>query len=203
ERLRAARGLTDERLASLMERNAALRALVADDIDVTEEAVRLAYEREYGRRRVARVAVLATPGEADRFMRELRLGGSFEQLAMARSIDPTAGAGGLLPPLSRASEGVAGSVREAVWTTAVGSVSGRVAVPEGFAVVRVERELGPTGRPMAQVRAELERRVRLTGEAQAMRELAASILRGARVTVLDADLDASWSRYLDANAPAR
>ncbi|MEM0915725.1 MAG: peptidylprolyl isomerase [Planctomycetota bacterium] len=201
--LRAARGLTDARMTALLRRNAGLRALVAGDVVVTDESVRLAYERAYGAKRVVRVAVLPTPMEAERFARDVRRGGSFAGLAIERSVDGSAGAGGLISPIGRASESVPSSVRDAAWATPVGGMTGQVAVPEGYAVVRVERELPPSGPGLAAARPDLERRLRVEREAEAMRQLAGSILRGSQVTVLDPELSASWTRYLDATAPTR
>jgi len=201
--LRAARGLTDDRLAALLRRNAGLRALVADEVTVTEESVRLAYERQYGPRRVVRVAVLPTAGQAERFARDVRGGASFSELAIERSIDGSAGAGGLIAPIGRGSEAVPAGVRQAAWSTPVGGLSDRLAVPEGYALLRVERELPASATALPAVREGLTRQVRREQEAAEMRRLAASILRGAKVTVLDPELAASWTRYLEANAPAR
>ncbi|MEM9789250.1 MAG: peptidylprolyl isomerase [Planctomycetota bacterium] len=201
--LRSARGLTDGRMDALMRRNAALRALVTEDVAVTEEAVRLAYERAYGPKRVVRVAVLPTPTQADRFTADVRGGRSFAELAIERSVDGSAGAGGLIAPIGRASESVPAGVRDAAWATPIGGTTGRVAVPEGYAVVRVERELSASGPGFAAARDDLAQRVRLEREAEAMRQLAGSILRGANVTVLNPELAASWTRYLDATAPTR
>jgi len=123
--------------------------------------------------------------------------------SIVRSIDGSAGAGGLIAPIGRGSESVPAGVREAAWATPVGGLSERIAVPEGYAVLQVERQLRASTTRLPAVRATLTEQVRRERESAEMRRLAASILRGAKVTILDPELSASWNVYLEANAPAR
>ncbi|MCA9290745.1 MAG: hypothetical protein KDA25_06430, partial [Phycisphaerales bacterium] len=99
--LRDRDGLGDARFASLLYRNAALRALVAPEVRVTEDAVQEMFEVLHGAKRQVRVMVVPTFAVAERMLQRLQAGESFADLAVAHSTDSSAPRGGLLEPISR------------------------------------------------------------------------------------------------------
>lgn len=198
ERLRRDRGLGPDRFGRLLRRNAILRALVAGSVEVREDEIRLAHSIRHGERHIVRVHTRATEREAAADRDEiLALGGSseaFAALAVDRSDDASAARGGLLDPLSLADPAFPQTVRSLIGGLAEGEVSSVMALDDGFAVVRLERMLPPTGVPLEASRAEIESTLRVRKERIAADDLARDLLRSADITVLSAPL--RWSRGL-------
>jgi tetratricopeptide (TPR) repeat protein len=81
-----------------------------------------------------RLLVVSDDATAARLAAEVTRGGSFEQLAAERSIDPSARTGGLIGPIPLSS--LRPELRDTLSALAPGAVSGVVRVPTGFAVVQ-------------------------------------------------------------------
>jgi len=181
--------------------SAALRALVAGDVTVTDDAVRTAYDVRYGPRYRVRLIVVDTAEEAARLRALARRGEPFADLAMQHSTDPSSLRGGMLAAVSPADEGYPLAVRRAVGRFAdaePGAVSGVVAVDTGFAILRLVEAVPADGVDFADVADELRARTRLRLERIRMRQLARALLDEADVVVLDRTLGESWARWRDA-----
>jgi len=190
ERVRRRRGLGPERLEGLLERNAALRALTRDRVEVGEDEIRLAHRVTHGPKIEARVIVRPTQREAADERRRLEGAGldAFIRAAMDRSVDPTASVGGLLEPISPSDPAYSTAVRAVLSELEPGELSRVVALDQGYAVFRAERRVPADGVAMEDVRAEIASRLRARKQRLEMERLARDLLGGADVNVLDQSL---------------
>lgn len=195
DELRESRGLGEVRFAKLLERNASLRRLVADQVQVTEAAIRQAYRLGYGEKNEARlitVASLSQAAELVRRAREEKDVAGFVDLAIAFSTDSSRAQGGLLPPVSLEDATFPQAIRQALSTMQVGQVSDPVAIENGFAVLRLERKIAAPSVGYDDVKPMLTRSVRVQLQRMAMQRLAREILQQSSPAVTDAALDRSF-----------
>ncbi|MEM8737410.1 MAG: peptidylprolyl isomerase [Planctomycetota bacterium] len=193
--LRRRRGWGQTRFAALLERNAGLRALVADEVTVGEAALRRAYRLRHGPSDRARLILVPTLNQAQRLRREaLAEGSSFTQLAIDFSTDSSAAQGGLLSPIRPDDTSYPEVLRSTLAGLAVGDVSAPVALGGGFALIRLEEKIPGDGVQFEDVRGDLARAVRRRAERVLMEQLARELVRGAEVVVLDPELKAQWDR---------
>lgn len=195
--VKRSRGLGERRFAALLERNAMLRALVAPEVEVEPADIEQAYQFEHGPRSLARVILTPTEREASRVRAELakdpeHLRVRFAEKAARVSVDPSGPRGGVLDPISPVDPTYPEAVRRIVRTLRPGEMSPVVAVDRGFAILLLEEQIPPTGRPLAEVEGELREQVRIRKERLAMEDLATRLLREARITVLDRSTAWSW-----------
>lgn len=196
-RVRRARGLGPTRFASLLERSAALRALVADAVRVDDGAVERELRLLTGPRVRARYFVHPSRGVVQDVLgaleREASVGGRIAILAERagrESVDGSGASGGLLSSVSPDDAAIPGAVRAALGALRDGEVSGLLAVDGGFAVLLREGEAAPL-RPGA-TREEATDRVRRRLERIAMDATATGLLRTSGVTAMDASLGWAW-----------
>lgn len=193
--LRARQGLGPVRWASLLRRNAILRALVAPDVQVQQAQVAAAHDAAHGPRRKARVVAVPDLRAAQAVTERLARGERFEDVAAETSTDPSAARGGLVAPMSRLDPGVPAAVREALWSIdRPGGISPPALVATGYVIVRWEGDEPGDGVPLEAVRAEAERAVRVAQERARMDSLAQDLLRGVQPSIFDESLADSWNR---------
>lgn len=192
--LRARRGLGDRRYALLLRRNAGLRALVRDQVQVTDAELKAQHQMEYGDGFEARLIVCDTLQEASAVVRRVHGGESFIDIASRESKDESRYQGGLLPVINPADASFPDAIRAAVVRLRPGEVSDPVAMDRGFAVLRLERKIAGRGRGFDDVKSELADKVRLRVERFLMEQTARTIINDAEVVVLDAALQKSWSQ---------
>lgn len=192
--IRRERGLGESRYASLLRRNAILRAIVAPRVVVTPDALNQAYEYRFGERYRARLIVVPSLAAATEALRRLERGEDFSSLAAEVSIDSSAERGGVLEPISPADPAYPLAVRSALRALSPGGITSPIAVDRGYAVLRLDAVLPASSPPPARptVEAMLELEVRLQQERLLMNQLVRSLLERARVTVLDRVLDEVW-----------
>lgn len=194
QEVRARQGLGSRRFRRLLLRNASLRALVRDDVEVTEEAIRRLYQIRHGARRQTRLIVLPTLSETQAAINRVRAGEFFGDVAVEISTDSSAPRGGLLEPISRADPTYPLSIRQTLWSLAPGEISPPVLLGESYAVLTLVRVVEGDDVDFAAVRPELERLARLDQELLLMDQLARQLLAQATVTVFDDALNESWQR---------
>jgi hypothetical protein len=187
--LRARQGLGPVRFEALLRRNAGLRALVERSVEIDDAGIASIYDMRHGPKRVARVAVLASLAEAERFRTDLAAG-EFARLAVERSLDESAARGGLLSPVARRDPSYPESLRAAIYATAVGAVSEPVLDGARFFVVEVLEERAGDGTDPSAARAACERYLRLSRERLLMDALARELSSLEGVTVFDRAFDA-------------
>jgi parvulin-like peptidyl-prolyl isomerase len=193
EALRRREGLGPNRFAALLERNAALRALVRDQVQITDEALRTAWDMLSGPRRQVRIMSLGSLPEADRAAAAVRGGQSFIDVAVERSVDQSAARGGLLEPFARSDPSYPESLRQAAFSLQPGQLSSPILLPQGYVICTLVGERPGSGQSFDAMRPQLERSVRLSQERLLMDQLARRLLRETRVTVFDDSLNWSWS----------
>lgn len=196
DRIRRSRGLGPSRYASLLRRNATLRAMVRDEATPSDLEFELAREITFGEARRLRLFVSSSDGAAGN-VRQAVLDASksarpwvFAEQCLASS-HPTALRGGLIERFSANDPAYPDVVRDAALRLDPGSVSEVLATPAGFAVLlieSVEAERTPTPDAMARV----DRRVRIRKERLAMERLANDLLSRVNVSPVDPDLARAW-----------
>ncbi|MFW6060480.1 MAG: peptidylprolyl isomerase [Phycisphaeraceae bacterium] len=195
--LRGQRGLGEQRFESLLRRNAGLRKLVADRVEVTDEAVRQAFQRRYGERYRVRLIVVDSFNEASRLRRQAIEGeAAFSDLAAEHSTDVSADRGGLLSPISPADPSYPRVLRDAlVRLDRQGQPVSEVLALDGqFALVRLEEKIEAEAVELVDVREALTRDVRRQLQRRQMEQLARRLLSEANVVILDRTLTDRWSR---------
>ena len=190
--VRARQGLGPTRLDRLLKRNAALRALVRDRVEINDEAVRRMYDIVHGPKRQARLIIAPTLNDAQAAINRANAGELFADVAVDVSTDSSAARGGLLEPISRADASYPQAMREALWALVPGELSRPVFLSDNYAVLSLVRVVDGDGADFYAVRPDLERLVRLNQERILMDELARRLLTEASVTIIDNKIKWSW-----------
>jgi foldase protein PrsA len=194
EDLRGRQKMGKVRFEALLRRNAGLRALVRDRVQITEQAVQTMHEMLHGPKRQARLMILPDLQTAEAAINLVKSGVSFGDVAVEMSTDSSASRGGLLEPISRADPAFPESVRQTLWTLNTGEMSGPVLIDKGYAVLMLVKRVGGDGAKLDEARPTLERLVRLNQERLLMDQLARQLISDTQVTVFDDSLHESWAR---------
>lgn len=216
-RVRVSRGLGEHRFASLLRRNAMLRALVRSGRmeervpEVTDEDLRQAYALKYGPRVRARLILLRQESAAAQALRRVRGDGqapeAFADVAAAVSVDPSAARGGLLDPFSLDDAAYPVAIRRVLAQLKPGEVSDAVAVAwsghDGYAIFKLEGTVAaPAHAPTLEAcKDDLREEVRIVRERSAMDRLARRLIANAKVTIFDRSLDRSWTERRGPSGP--
>lgn len=192
--LRARQGLGRVRFARLLRRNARLRALVRGDVEISDEAVGVMYELVHGPTREARLMVLPTLGQAQAAIDRVESGELFGEVAAELSTDTSAARGGMLAPISNRDATYPEALRQSLFALEQGELSPPVLLGDRYAVLLMMREIEGDGADPQEVRADLERAVRLNQERLLMDRLGRELLAEASVTILDDQLAWSWEQ---------
>ncbi len=137
EDLRVARGLGPVRFASLLRRTALLRALVADDVAVSDDVVRAAWDAAHGPTRITRIIALADLRDASQIRRRLLDGEDFATLAVEASLDASGPRGGRLSAVSRHDPAWPRAFRETIFALEPGELSEPVPVDGRVLLIEV------------------------------------------------------------------
>lgn len=197
-RVQQARGLGPSRFKALIERNAGLRTLIRDEVQIGDADVRREIDLKYGPR--FRIRIIVTPNESDAIGARDRLNTvpaaerskRFAEEAALVSFDPSASRGGEIEPLSASDPNYAMGVREAMSRLGPGEISPIIKLESGYALLLCEGSVAAVT-PPANAEVLARSRVRLREERVAMERLARKFLQSAQVTVFDRTLDWSWN----------
>jgi len=192
--LRQVQGLGPKRWSDLLRRNAALRALVAGEVQVNDESVTAALDAAHGPKRICRIIAAPDVRSADSIAARAAGGASFADLAVENSTDRSAERGGLLEPISRLDPSYPASFRNALWALSPGQVSAPVLLDRAWVVILFEREVpASSGINDSSAREKARVAVRRAQERLLMENYARSILRDAtNPTIFDDALLESW-----------
>ncbi len=198
-RLRDDRGLGPARYDALLWRNAILRRLVSDDVQIDQAEIERAYEIVFGERFQIRLIVVASDREATRVRGDLAgetddLATRFAQAARAVSIDPSGEFGGAMDPISPVDPIYPGVLRSALSATGVGDLTPVLVLDGAYAIALIERKIEPEATTLDAERARLVRVLRDRKERSAMGEVAARLVRESEVEIIDRSLAWSWDR---------
>ena len=185
-------GLGQERYAALLRRNAILRTLVEDQIQISEDSIIAAWDRDHGPRRVARVLVVQSLADTAEIQLQLEAGIPFAELAAARSTDASASTGGLVDPISRLDPSWPTSFREVLWSIEPGTVSPPVLVGENYVIVQCLEERPGDGIQLDDVREKSELVVRRARERLLMDTTARALLEDAAIDIIDSKLQRAF-----------
>jgi len=194
QELRNRRGLGKTRYEQLLQRNASLRMLVQDEVEVSEANVQLAFQQQYGTLYEARLIVVDDVGTAGQVVQMARDGDDFVQLVKHHSVDPSREQGGILPPISLADPTYPASIRKALKGMLPGQVSDPVVVQRGFAILRLDRLIEAKPVRYDDVKRRVERRVRREIERVLMARLARTLLEQSDVVTLDPEMQSGWEQ---------
>ncbi len=192
EELRSVRGLGPVRFESLLRRNAGLRMLIEDQVEVTEAAVKQAYLLRYGPKYRVRLIVTQSAQDAARLRERAIQGEAFVDLAAMHSIDASAAQGGLLSPISPADPQYPQALRNALPKLTPDQPSPVIALSDRFAVLALEDKIDSQAVEFADVKQALSDSVRLRNQRLLMEQLARELLAEAEVIVLDPTLKPAW-----------
>lgn len=194
DELRLQQGLGRIRFTALLKRNAVLRTLVRDRVDVTARDIERVYDALHGPKRQARLIVLPSLADARRTLARLESGESFVDLAIEVSTDASAARGGLLEPISRTDPSYPDTLLRTLWTLESGVPSSPILLDDQYAILLLVREIDAEPVDMEQVRPSLERRARLNLERLRMEQLARSMMADISVNIFDESLRESWNQ---------
>ncbi len=190
--IRTRQGLKTQRFPALLRRNAGLRALVAPAITLDEEGMQNAFDMLHGPKRVARLAVLASLSDAEKFILDASKGESnFADLAVARSLHESAARGGLLAPVARRDPSYPESLRAAIFNASINRIGAPVFDSGRFYLVQPIEELPADGVTLAAAREECRAMLRLSRERLLMDALARELSSLEGVTIFDGAFDAA------------
>lgn len=190
--LRRRQGLGPHRFEDFLRRNAILRKLVQNDVHPDLKAARQTFEFVHGEKREARIIMVPKLAEARGILDRFRAGGSFSELAVNHSTDPSAARGGLLSPVSRADPTYPATIREVLWSLEIGDVSRPLIVEGGIALLQLERIIPRREIPFDDVRDEMLALARRARERILMEERARELVDSASITILNDVLYAEW-----------
>ena len=190
--VRSNEGLGPVRYEALLWRNAALRALVQDDLQLNEPLLRRLHRVQHGPRLRARLLVVPTLQEAEELHARLAAGEPFEALASTRSIDSSRDRGGLVEPISLEDPAWPAALRAALESTSPGNMTDIVFLEDRFAIARVEDEIPADGIEFEAARDEMMALARLTQERLKMADLAGRLGITPSLQVLDPTLRQAW-----------
>ncbi|MEE2680969.1 MAG: peptidylprolyl isomerase [Planctomycetota bacterium] len=196
DEIRLREGLGPVRFSALLARNAALRRLVEDRVELREEAIFAAWDTLHGPRRVARVIVTPTLEQAREAMTLVREGLEFTEVAARSSTDPSSRAGGLLQPISRLDPSWPTGFRETLWALERGAVSEPVLVDGDYLLVMYVDDVPADGLAFEDGRTEAIEVLRRGQERILMDAEARRMLDLIEVEVIDTELGRAWRQEL-------
>jgi hypothetical protein len=199
DQIRRSRGLGPVGYKAMLRRNAMLRRLVRDDVEITEQAVARLFTVRHGPKVYARIIVLPSEREASELRRTLIADSpaesvEFAEAAMTHSRDATSARGGQIEPFSTSDPVYPASVRQAIDRMNPGELSPVIAIEAGFAILLLERRTEPDGVELEAARPQLMRELRLREERIRMQDLALELVDSTRMTPVDKSLGWSWQR---------
>lgn len=198
--LRAVQGLGERRWQALLRRNASARMLVQEQVKVTPESIDASLDAAYGAKRRCRVIALPDLKACAEARRRIDAGEPFGEIAVALSTDASAARGGMVNPVSRFDPSWPGAFRQAVWSTAPGTVTAPVLVGDAYVIAKVEQETPATPpADAAAARALAEADTRRAQERVQMETLVTGLRQAQRdATILDEHLREAWTRVRNA-----
>jgi parvulin-like peptidyl-prolyl isomerase len=202
QEMRAQRGLDAKRFDAMLRRNAGLRLLVRDEVQINAAAVNQAYQLRYGPRYRVRLIVSNKLDVLTKVRSDVLKGSSFTDEAIEHSTDASASQGGLLSPISPADPTYPKAIRDALSKLKMNAPASRlspaIALDSGYALLWLEAIQTPDDPPSIEaVRSDMETIIRADLERVRMRQLARTLIEQADVVVLDPAIDKAWKRQLE------
>ncbi len=193
EALRQRRSLGDRRFNLMLKRNAMLRTLIAEDVEINETMIRSQFEQQFGPKYRVRLITTATMNEAATALSRIRAGEPFTDVAALVSTDlASAQRGGLLEAMSPYDASYPAAVRQVLADLDEGDLSPIIPIESGFAILQMVRRIAPQDVQYELVKTDMARAARLAQERILMDNLARQLLTSADLAVLDPALNDGW-----------
>ena len=183
-----AKGFGSFRKSQLLWRNAALRKLVHNQVDITSQAVQRMFSIVHGPAYPTRLIVISTLEEANNVISELKLGTSFADLAVEKSIDSSADRGGKVNPISTSDPTWPSPIREAISTLELNTISDPIFIGDRWVILKVTDEPITSNVELNDVENEMRRLAIFAQERFLMENLAQSFIQSSAVDIIDLDL---------------
>ncbi len=187
------KGYGNFRKSQLLWRNAALRKLIQDRVDITTQAVQRMFSIVHGPEYPTRLIVVSTLEEANKTKSKLKSGVSFSDVAIEHSIDSSASRGGRVNPISTSDPAWPAPIREALPTIEVNTVSNPIFIGDRWVLLKVTNEPTTSNVTFEEAEPEMRRLATFAQERFLMESLAISFVQNSSVDIIDVDLKQSGS----------
>ena len=188
EEMLHAKGLGTFRQKRLLWRNAALRKLIASEVNVTPQAIARMYEIVYGPTFPAKIIVCTSLDESNDVYAKLNDGANFSTVASKYSIDPSAPQGGVVNPISPADPIWPAPIREAIITIESNAFSKPIFIGDRWVIVLRSGEATPYAYAFKEVEKEIITLATLAQERFLMKEKLDSLREQISPNYFDKDL---------------
>ena len=185
------KGYGNFRKAQLLWRNAALRKLIQNQVDITAQAVQRMFSIVHGPAFPTRLIVVSTLEEANEAKSRLNRGVPFSDVAIEVSIDSSASSGGRVNPISTADPAWPSPIREALSTLEVNAISNPIFIGDRWVVLEVTNEPTTSTVTFEDVESEMRRLATFAQERFLMENLATTLVQNSSVDIIDIDLKQS------------
>ncbi len=182
------KGIGHSRKSTLLWRNAALRKLVQDNIEVHDDAVRRMFAILHGDVYPTRIIVLSTLQEANEAIQKLEDGSIFSDIAIEYSIDSSASRGGRVEPISPSDPSWPSPIRETISSIEIDLISNPILIGDRWVILKVTGEPISSGILFEDVESEMNRLAVLTQERFYMEELVHELMRKQTLKIIDPDV---------------
>lgn len=185
-----------------MERNAHLRKIVEQDVQVSEATLREEFARLYGEKVEVR-NIRIKLGDINALHEAINLldkGVDFGDVARRVSEDSdTAARGGLLEPFAFNDDSIAPVLREAAFSLSPGERTQPIQVGRWLFILQLEQRLAPAAVRFEDVRGKVEQELRDRVVPDRMNQLITELFRKAEIRVLDRALKPKFEELLKRN----
>lgn len=191
-----ASGLTPDKLRDQLKRSSTIQRVIGREVnskvDLSDDALRLAYEREKEqwaipeKVRVAEVLVAAGPGSEEKAREAARLakgGTKFEDVVLRFSDGPTRSKGGDMGTVGKGE--LAADIDKAAFSLPVGGISDPILTKSGWHVLKVVERIPASYKPYSEVKSEILKKEQETQFQKKLAEYLDKLKRDAVIKVSD------------------
>ncbi len=194
ELLLAERGYGETRLHALCQRNAGLRKLIQQKINVTEASILRMFALIHGPKFPVQIIVTSTLDQASLALKKIRSGERFTTVAATMSIDPSAVRGGIVDPISPGDPLWPTSVRELIQKLDVGECSPPILIEDRWLLITVTDLPTLQVVTLPDVREEMQQLSRLAMEQLEMDQLSKRLRSTTKSNIIDPNIKRALQR---------
>jgi len=189
------RGVAREELAIAMERQAYLRAIVGDQIEITEEMLQAEFKRKHGEKVEVRHIQLAAQRVYSQIVQRLGRGDRFKDLVAEYSQNALSRERqGLLPPFAAEDPSVPAIFAEVAFQLTPGDVSNPIEAEGSYHVLKLERRIPAEDVAFDAVSETLRANLMARLVTERMEQISRRLLLGAKIEIHDRVLSAQYDR---------
>jgi len=171
-----------EQWTMTMRRNALLAKLAVNQVRVTEDDIKVEFDRRYERKVEVQHIQTATLADAQTVLRDLASGTEFTALVTKYSIGPSADQAGLLTPFGAKDTGTPPALRQvALSMKTIGEVSDPIQVGTAFHILKLLRIIPPKNVKYEDVRATLAAEVSKKKAVALQQDILQILIRGGKL----------------------